>query len=741
MRAEPSAQANRNRPWHGVTLLSYLAALIAGLALIIVVFTPLPGSGDYGQWLMASRYYLGQPIPEYRDLSTLLPLIPASLALVRLLVGDPIVSLRVFDVILVTGMSLGYAFLGLSLFRNREAAFASVLVALLATDRMRELFAFGGLVQAGAVTLTLFSYAAFVWAGRGQAGSARWWWLGSVCLGFVALAHVGTAAIAVPTGVGIAFLSFLRSRHANPATSPTVLAPLAVVLLPLVAFWLVVLVPADRGLVSNPASLNYRGPEQLWPILTGYWPNRLVLAVGLVSLVLGASREAKGRVIGPYLIVLAWTAASLGFLLYAVVVRAATDYPRFAYVLFPPFAAAATGGLAWLARWLALRLVLAIRKTRQQVPILLMAVRTAGRDASLILLAALAVVVSPFAVERYNEQSTFYSQSDPEALERAIKVLDNLLPTADLSVLDASGVGGRAGKWLEGLTGRAALSSQAVRYLFRPGEWQRSIDAQVLQDATAALTNEFFLVEYTSRETSGVGAPVNLVIAANHGGEFVKLLTLAHGDTRVDYRGQAVGLSSLSGTGVTSNDSGIEASIRTEWREPGEAAGLSIARTVRLVGGSPTLSLTDEGPFVSAESIVLNVAPGIAITHVETTRNEATVCFTRRGRTEPCLRVQVSGPDGIIERDVGGGLLARGGAGGMTELQISALSAGGAIVGLELIEPLTVVAKYSVGAAIVDSFDPDHEETLSRLGALGFHPTFEEGRYGVLLRTVPVAVK
>ena len=49
-------------------------AIAVGMGLVwIVMSTPIAARGDYGQWLMASRYYLGQPIPDYRDVAALPP--------------------------------------------------------------------------------------------------------------------------------------------------------------------------------------------------------------------------------------------------------------------------------------------------------------------------------------------------------------------------------------------------------------------------------------------------------------------------------------------------------------------------------------------------------------------------------------------------------------------------------------------------------------------------------------------
>jgi hypothetical protein len=702
-----------------LTLPLYVAALTAGLVLMVLVHTRVTGASDYGQWLMTARYYLGESTPPYRDIAALPPLVLAALALARLAIGDPVVTLLVFDVVLLTSLCVGFAFLGLSLFRTREAAFACVVVPLLMTDRLGEQFASGSLLQLGAVVLTLFSFAAFVQAGYASTRSTRWWWAGSVSLGLVGLSHVGTAEIVLPTGIGIALLSFLYRRKHDPTTSLTVLAPLVLVLLPLAAYWLTALLPAIRGYVNNPASVNYNGPDVLLKMFATYWLNFVVMAVGFVSIALGALSEMRRRVPGPYLVLALWTAAAWGSFLFAIQIGAGTAYPRFGSLLLVPLAVGAGGGLGSLSRWLARRFA----GLHEEV----------GREGALVLLAVLAVSTAPFAVDHYQQQTAFYPARDAQSLMRAVAHLEGALPSPEGTVLADIATG----EWLEGLTGRAALFQNKVHYQFRPGEWQRSVDADVLQNATAALTNEFFLVEYSGRAGSGAAAaPVNLVIAANHGGEFVDLLTLAHQDTFIGPQSGETSLASLSAMGTATTHIDTEATIRTEWRGSGSTAAISFARTVRLARADPTLWLTDATP--SGETSVLYPAPGIAFTSVETRANQAHVCFSRRGTSVPCLDLAVLAVDAAIERSEGGGLLVRGAAGGL-ELQITDLTAGGAFVGLGLLDPRELVTKYNVGAAILDAYDPSYDETGERLSALGFRVSIVDGMYAVLLRDAPVS--
>ena len=61
-----------------------LALLLIGATLaFLVARMPIDGRGDYGQWLMTSRSYLGQTVPDYRTITALPPLSQFPLAAAR----------------------------------------------------------------------------------------------------------------------------------------------------------------------------------------------------------------------------------------------------------------------------------------------------------------------------------------------------------------------------------------------------------------------------------------------------------------------------------------------------------------------------------------------------------------------------------------------------------------------------------------------------------------------------------
>jgi hypothetical protein len=201
-----------------------VAALPQILALLFIVAAvafvvgrmPIDGRGDYGQWLMTSRYYLGQDVPDYRTITALPPLIPFLLAALRVMVPDPGAALQVFNVALLLALVASVYLVASTVFADRLAGLFAIALAFLVTDRFLELFAFGGLLQAGALVFTLLSVAAFVQAGRDATATRMWWTLGGLSLALAGLSHVGTGLMAVPVCGVVALISAVRVLRHTP---------------------------------------------------------------------------------------------------------------------------------------------------------------------------------------------------------------------------------------------------------------------------------------------------------------------------------------------------------------------------------------------------------------------------------------------------------------------------------------------------------------------------------------------
>src|SRR4029078_1659708 len=134
----------------------------------------------------------------------------------------------------------------------------------------------------------------------------------------------------------------------------------------------------------------------------------------------------------------------------------------------------------------------------------------------------------PMALRAYTSEAAYYEVRDAASLERAVAWVDQALGGGDQAVLTEV----REGKWLEGLSGRGSLFSPPVRYAFRTIEWQRSADADALLRSTTTLTSGLVTAMYTDKATSDLASlPLNLLVAANHGGEMIDLLRIQAADT------------------------------------------------------------------------------------------------------------------------------------------------------------------------------------------------------------------
>jgi hypothetical protein len=696
-------------------------AIAIGLG-VVVGSTPI-GSGDYGQWLMASRYFLGEALPDYRSIDALPPVIPFSLALLRLIITEPFAALHVFSILLLFGLVGSVYAVAAAIFTHRAAGMFAVALAFLVTDHFLELFAFGGLLQAGAIIFMALSVAAFVRAGAGPGVQRIWWSLGSVSLVLAALSHVGTGVLAVPVALSAAVLSLVRIRRIGLARLLPALVPVALILAFFAPYLLLVVLPAGQGYVTNPASLNYRGADRLLMGLMSYWPTVVIVVVGVTSIVLGALNDLRRGVVGRYVLLLLWTGAVWGSLLIAILVDASTDYPRFTTPLLMPLALGAAGGLHVSSRFLAAYLHRVHSGVRR-------------RDWVFVSVIALAVTAAPFAVQRYQTLANGYELHDAAALTTVASQLADELEQNEAILAPV-----REAKWIEGLTGRTTLFAQSVRYAFRPGEWERSIAAEALLRSTSAIANEFFFIKFEGLAAGdGVAVPRDAIVAANHGGEFVDLLRISESETRVlasdPTRSTLATLANLQPQDVTRNATAEKVAIRTNWNGERRGAQVSLTQAATLTRNSPTFDLiVDAETLLPVEGLQLDVrpAPNISMTRVETAGHQAIVYFTRRGLEEPGIRLSVLQGGGTIEV-IQPNTLRVEASGSRLHLQITDLTAGEPFSRLRMLYPPQLARDYNIAAILLNEHDPAFEARERRLAAIGFHTAAGGGPYRLMFR-------
>jgi hypothetical protein len=692
-------------------LLLVLVVVLLGIASL---GTPIEGRGDFGQWLMTSRHYLGREVPDYRSISTLPPLVPLLIAGVNLLVPDPVAVLNIVNLMALAGIGVSFFLVGAVVLRGSIDGFLTAVVALLVTDRYLELLSFGGLLQAASIVFTNLAVAGFVYAARQPEGATRWWLAGSTSLAMVALSHVGTALVAVPSGLLLAGLLLLPQRERGWRSLSAKAWPLLVAVVVISVYWSFLLLPAGEEYVTNPASLAYRGPAKLFVGLFSFWPTILVLIGGGAAILLGVVREAAYRGLGTASFLLAWSGLLWASLTFAVLTDASTDYPRFATLLLAPVVVGAAWALSWLAH--------ALTTYAQDL------LGATGSPRAVLAIAGIfALVLTPFATLRYETVLAFYPPSDPAALTAAVRYVDDALVGNEYGTVLSTV---REGKWLEGMTGREALFSQPVRFAFRPAEWKRSVHADALLKSTAAIGNQFFFGRYEGfSNLGGRRVPRDLVVSVNHLGEFVELLQVRSADTRLIMAADGSMATAESGPGqLTSVQSAQDAQLTTEWDNA--AAGVVYRQSVSLRQAGPTLTFSAEAPGAQVRT-ELRAAHGTSITSMRFVGREAEVCFRPVADVPPCLRIEPAQTDVTFAAEDQGITVQ---ATSRLTLYITALTPGGPSIDLAVLIPRDLLATHQIGAAILLTTEPDFAFRRERLEALGMRVGSIIGPYAVMLR-------
>jgi hypothetical protein len=458
-----------------------------------------------------------------------------------------------------------------------------------------------------------------------------------------------------------------------------------------------------------------------------YWPTVLLIVVGGTTIVLGALSDLIHRVVGRYVLLLLWTAAVWGTLLIAILADASTDYPRFTTPLLAPLVLGAAGGLHVSLRFFAAYLHKVHSGIRR-------------RDWVFISVTALAVAAAPFAVQRYQTLARGYELHDAAALTT---VASQLADEVDQSETILAPV--REAKWIEGLTGRAALFAQSVRYAFRPGEWDRSIAAEALLRSTSAIANEFFFIKFENLAVGGgMAVPRDAVVAANHGGEFVDLLRVSESETRVlasdPTRSTLATLANLDPLAVSRKATGENVTIQTNWNGDRRGAHVSVTQDATLTRNSRTFDLIVDAQTVADAQTVIRVeavqidmrpAPNIKIATVESTGQQAIVYFTRMGLTQPGIRLSVVQGRGRIEL-IQPDTLRIEGSGSRLHVQVTVLTAGEPFSSLRMLYPPQLAKEYNIAAVLLNEDDPAFEARERRLIAIGFHTAAGEGPYRLM---------
>ena len=695
-----------------------LAAVGVAAVVAFLVGSTAIGGGDYGQWLMVSRGFIGLDTPAYRDLSQVPPLAPALIAFLGATFGDPILGLHVLAGLVVGAMGGSLFVAGWAVGGRSITGLLAVVLGLLVSDQYLDLLAFGALPQSLAIVFLTLSIACFTRAISSRATERRWWLGGCAALFLACLSHVATATVAVPACVIAAGLGLMPRSGASIRTRLRRAVPLVLGFAAIGAYWLAVIAPASVPFVANPASLSYRGPDRLLDLLFSYPPTAFIVAGGGLALAVWAGRSLAHRRLpsaaDPRMVLAIWAVTSWAAFAASAVGGAATDYPRFAPLLVVPLVVVVADAV-----------LRAVSTVRERV------VRRGSAEQGLVALALSIVVVAPFSIASFQTEANGYRLPDGSSLGMAAAWTDQRVRPG-LTILAPV----REAKWIEGLTGRSTLFTSMVRYSFRPSEWERSLAASALFRGDLALVNEAFVLTLNDGAPTADGEqPRGVLVTTNHGGDWVDLLRLVPASTVVlDPRGTRIaGLPSLTPAGIERSGTATEAGVSTTWSAQRGGKSVGFTQSVRLSSGSPTMALdmsVDTALGVGGLQAELRPMTGVAITSVAGQGASAVVTFARIGQTEPKVRIDVA--NGAVSQTSTGGLLLATFDRDLA-VTVTDLTAGAPSSSLQILDPRELVETYEVGAVILRR-DPAYEDRRDRLELLGFRVAHAEGPYVVMVR-------
>lgn len=693
----------------------HFSVAAAALLIAIAVCTTPMGSGDYGQWLMVSRFYSGDDFPAYRDLTAAAPLVPMLIAAGHTLSGDPIEGLNLVRALLVAGLVVGFYVAALGLFRSKVAGVFAAALPLLATDRFTDLFAFGGLPQAAALVFSVLAFGALSQTLAGTGYERRWWALASLCGGLAILSHAGSVVVIVPALVLAGAIVIASKRPFRWRAWLRTLTPAALIAAAPAAYWLFVLAPANRTYTNNPASLAYRGPERLIEPMVGSTPTLALMVAGALTIGAGVGAAIVWRRVNGLCLVAAWAAVSWGVLGVTAATGASTDYPRFAPLLLAPLIVAAAGGASFAVK----AIVSSPRQPRQRQQLAI------ALGAAIVLVV---LIATPFQARSFALQANGYRLQNYGELSEVATWIDTNLPEEN-TVLASSA---RDGKWLEGLTGEDAMFASPTRYSFREFEWVRSLAATSLVRSTTTVANDAWLGLYTgSAYGPKEDVPRGLLLAMNHDGEFLDVLRFPEGDAAVIANGAPLArLANLEPVAVQRIETASVAAVRTSWQGQRGAATVGWTRGLFASpdGTEVTLSDTVEtgGPVDAIEQRI--AFTGLyAIDSAEVDGNSVVLRFAKAGRRAPVVRITVDEPGATIDASENGLLVRVPGAKTMT-LHISAETRASLAPGATVLYPHQTLADLNIGAAVLTQ-GPATAERVARLQALGLVVIRETDNY------------
>jgi hypothetical protein len=577
--------------------------LLARLPLSMACWTSLTGaawvydtltakqlpSTDMGQWIMYSRYYLGESLPAHRIPLGVSPLLPFALAIATRFSGDSIQAGIVISSVLFFLLLMGVYFVTRELFHDSISAVIAVLLVGFGEHLLVHLTAFGGLPQLAAIVSVNLGFVALLKIQRSVHQNSCWIALSLSCL-LVCFFHFPSGPLYLATVAGsLAFVSCHKRAYAQQLIRRTC----RYLLIPVAAWTIYFLAFFDQLIeyAKNRAGYYRTGVAVLADYISVDRSFSALVAIALACtflLPLLTWRRNGRDIRGAAGLLQVWLLVPASFMFASHLLKVGTDYSRFLFYFVQPPLFALAYLLGVLARW-PFEHHSALRSRAPGV----LPVRFAGvwRWMFVSLIACVAANSARFAVHFYPDDVDYFSVNDHSS---CLDVIGQLESYGDSSTVLAPLV---ESMWIEGLSGRGALFSNKLRFLYRPGEIDRALDADLIATGSdTAVENGFVYLRFQS--VPG-GIAFNPDVAVYHRGEYVSVVTLQDRLTTIEANiGGTSKKLNLARDFAYSCDApevdGSRVEVTSHYSLSGPSAEVTLTKSVVVSGESPVVEINLE---------------------------------------------------------------------------------------------------------------------------------------------------
>lgn len=484
------------RAYHYTEFLALGISLFAGAAIFMYFNNLVLPGADQGQWLMLSRYYSGQHIPDYRS-SFAVPFgYPIILAFLRLFMEDAM-ALNLSAGMLMFLFGYTTFLLGKELFHNPFIGLVTLVFALIGQSVFLFVFSFGGYPQIQALCWMNLCIYFTVKIYSDHADNRSWLGLG-ISLGLVFATHFPSSVIIIVVLTGLLSLLLLKNRD-----KLKIIVTKGTTYLGIPFFiWLVYIALMFDVLISygtNPSAKYSKDFTLVFGFWLRYMHYFVLVSINItIPLLLKEYRDSMIEKHSTALQVICIWFLTIG--LFWIILAAAdvgTHYSRFMPFLIQP--------LLFMTAFLVFNTITFFihkinTRLKEQTKMELLSKLS---HPFMVLMLSILVISPAFGttIDRFQSSVNYHILDNPAEYQELIDWVNENTEEQDCIWAPI-----REGKWLEGLTGRPSLMDMEYKYLYRPWEFNRSRGATILASSTYFIDNGYLRIR---EQNNTRGMPIN----------------------------------------------------------------------------------------------------------------------------------------------------------------------------------------------------------------------------------------